>query len=295
MNWIVMPVLAGPEMTEAAISDCLAQSVPVRLLIVNQGVDNAFRERLERIADAHDEQIFLWSHEPPLPSLAATWNRALDFVWQAGGTEALVINNDVRLDPRTYSILEAVLTWPKTGNLFVTAVAVTQEQYDARPDPLFDLNPLADPHDNTLPLSKGGPDFSCYMISKTCHEVYRFDEAFIPAYCEDLDYHRRLMLGGDGDKIFSINLPYLHLAAQTLKQIDPQQRMKIERQIGQGSRAHYEKKWGGPVNQETYTVPFGGGFSEPNKVTDGSASTPALQRALAGPPINELTKRMLEK
>lgn len=280
MNYIIMPVLAGPDMTEAAIADCLAQSVPTRVLVINQGVDSAFRERLERLVDAHDDRLLLWSHEPPLLSLAASWNRALDFVWEAGGTEALVVNNDVRLHRDTLRWLRASLI--EFNALFVTAVGVTAEQFDTNCDLSL----------TTQAGRKGGPDFSCYLISKACHDKYRFDEHFIPAYCEDLDYHRRLMLDGVGDKIFSVNLPYLHLAAQTLKTVDPQKRMAIERAIGQGSRAYYRKKWGGDVNQETYKSPFNAdGF----EFTDDSATTPALQRALMGPPIDQLCKEMLEK
>jgi hypothetical protein len=249
-NWIVMPVMAGPEMTLDAISDCLAQSVPTKILIVNQGVDTAFRQQLERLAEEYPEQIFLWSHEPTLLSLSATWNRALDFVWQIGGAEALVINNDVRLRPATLEWLIKILHLYKA--LFVTAVAVTKEQYDSAEGLIFPVDPDAE-----LPvLSKGGPDFSCYLISKACHEQFRFDEQFIPAYCEDLDYHRRLMLAGLGDKIFSVNLPYLHLAAGTLKTLDAPARMRVDRLIESGSRAHYRAKWGGPVNQETFYVPF---------------------------------------
>ena len=32
--------------------------------------------------------------------------------------------------------------------------------------------------------------------------------------------------------------------------------MTLEAQIGQSARAHYQRKWGGPVNQETYFSPF---------------------------------------
>lgn len=270
MNWIVMPVMAGPEMTQAAINDCLAQSIPTRLLIVNQGVDDDFRQLLEQISEEYPDRVFVWHHNPPLLSLAATWNRALDFVWDQGGYEALVINNDVRLHTKTMEILGLMREREKA--LFLTCVGVTADQFD--PQAVYD-----DGHfflENGQQKQKGGPDFSCYLIGKECHRQYRFDEAFIPAYCEDLDYHRRLMLGGDGAKIFSINLPYLHLAAQTLKVIDGKTRAGIEKSIATGSRTHYEKKWGGPVNQETYQVPFG---TDGLTFTDGSKTTPALQAA----------------
>lgn len=271
MNWIIMPVMAGPEMTQAAINDCLAQSVPTRLLIVNQGVDDDFRQLLEQISEEYPDRVFCWHHNPPLLSLSATWNRALEFVWQQGEKEALVINNDVRLHRMTVEALKAVLY--ATRSLFVTAVGVTKEQFDPTAGVAIDLNEYLA---NTG--HKGGPDFSCYLISKECHDQYPFDEQFIPAFCEDLDYHRRLMLAGDGAKIFSVNLPYLHLASQTLKQIDGKQRAQIEKTIASGSRAYYQRKWGGPVNQETFGVPFGeDGFTR----TDGTLTTPALQAALA--------------
>jgi len=246
MKWIIMPVLAGPEMTEAAINDCVAME-GTELLVINQGVDDDFRDHLERLAEAID-QLHVWHHNPPLASLGASWNRALDFVWQSGGEEALVINNDVRLRPDTYGMLSTILD--QTGSMFVTCIGVTEAQWRAS---------LGTPGIELVDdlSQRGGPDFSCYMISKTCHELYRFDENFVPAYCEDLDYHRRLMLDEHSDQIFSVNLPYWHLAAQTLKQVDPQKRMKIESSIGANSRAYYQKKWGGPVNKETFYAPFG--------------------------------------
>lgn len=268
-TWVVMPVLSAPEMTLTAISDVLAQSVPTRLLIINQGVDDAFRRQLERVAEAQSDRVLLWSHQPPLPSLSATWNRALDGVWQSGGTEALVVNNDVRLHRRLVEMLRHYLCDPAghalVGGppLFITAVGVTEAQFA-----------LANAQDELLySSSRGGPDFSCFLISQECHEQYRFDDAFSPAFCEDLDYHRRLMLAGLGDRIFSINLPYLHYASQTLKTVTPEARAGIERAISAGSRAHYQRKWGGPVNGERYTIPF-------DAETDQDwVTTPELQAA----------------
>ena len=259
--FVIMPVLAQPEYTRAAIADVLAQTVPTRLLIVNQGVDDAFREELERIAEAHSDRVFLWSHVPSLLSLAATWNRALDFVWETGGECALVVNNDVRLRADTVEMLEAVLTFPKQQNLFVSCVGVTPEQFDPTVKPLIEDHPggwstIPDLQQAYLDIPKGGPDFSCFLISKACHDRYRFDENFTPAFCEDLDYHRRLLLDGEGDKIFSVNLPYLHYGSATIKSVDSKTKARIESAISAGSRAYYEKKWGGPVNNETFYAPF---------------------------------------
>ena len=269
-----MPILAHPEYTRAAIADCLAQSVPIRLLLINQGVGDDFRALLEAIAEEYSDRVLLWNHQPPLPSLSATWNRALDCVWQAGGEEALVVNNDVRLNSRTAEYLQDARE--HFDALFVSAVGVTPEQFD----------PTADPYVTSFQVvPKGGPDFSCFLISHACHDRFRFDEAFTPAFCEDLDFHRRLMLAGEGARIFSVNLPYLHYGSATIKSIDAPARMKLDRAIAQGSRAYYAKKWGGPVNAETLQAPFGeDGVSGYNQ---GQAFTPRLQARVAQglPPI----------
>ena len=259
--WCLMPVLADPFATTAAISDLLAQTVPTRVLVVNQGVDEDFRQRLERLAEEYPDRVFVWHHQPPLLSLSATWNRALDFVWeQAEQTEgnpdewvALVVNNDVRLHRATVQVLSTVLR--RTESLFVSAVGVHEENWF--PDVVDQLAAHWLSPDDGTPIGKGGPDFSCFLISWQCHRRWRFDEAFIPCFAEDLDCHRRMMLGGDGERIFSINMPYLHLASNTLKTLPPEQANRIRHQIETISRAYYAKKWGGAVNQETFWTPFG--------------------------------------
>ena len=109
MNWAIMPVLDCLNYTLDALGDVLAQSVPVRVLVINQGSTDETREALERYQEQHS-QVLVWHHDPPLPSLSATWNRALDFVWEVGGTEALVVNNDVRLHHCTVQVLSTVRT-----------------------------------------------------------------------------------------------------------------------------------------------------------------------------------------
>jgi hypothetical protein len=261
-TWCVMPVLAGPEMTEAAIGDLLVQSVPTKILIVNQGVDDAFRHHLERLSEQDPARIFIWHHQPPLPSLSATWNLALDTIWTAGGNVALVVNNDVRLHPDMILVLTSELRRKRA--LFVSAVGVRKDQFDTSVPLSFSENE-----------SHGGPDFSCFLISRECHQLFRFDESFIPAFCEDLDYHRRLMLAGEGARIFSVNVPYLHLASQTLAQLPNKEAERIRQQIETQSRAYYMRKWGGPVNGESYTVPFN---EYPVHEAAGAITTPDLQR-----------------
>ena len=258
-TWVIMPILAQPDYTRAAIADCLSQSVPTRLLLINQGVEDSFRDELERIAEAHEDRVLLWSHQPPLPSLAATWNRALDFVWEVGGTEALVVNADVRLHRATIEVLLNCLRG--TRALFVSAVGVREGQFDSN----FD-------HLTVSSGQRGGPDFSCFLISHDCHARFRFDEQHIPAYTEDLTFHREVMLAGEGSRIFSVAMPYLHYASGTLKALSLDARAALECQIEGISRAYYRQAWGGPPNEERYAVK-----GDPSSARDG-VTTPELQR-----------------
>lgn len=270
--WVIMPVVSNIEYTRAAIADCLAQSIPTRLLIINQGCPNEMRQEFERMAEQEPERIFVWSMMPPLPSLSASWNRALDFVWAVGGTEALVVNNDARVEAGTLACLKRVLQMEQA--LFVSAVGVTAEDYAARSLDIYDEYYWSSAfHDGPM-YSKGGPDFSCFLISRECHARFRFDESFIPCYGEDCSYHRELMLAGEGSRIFSINLPYLHFASGTLKSLSPDHRTALERQINSVSRAHYARSWGGPVNHERYTIK-----GDPSSAQDG-VTNPELQASV---------------
>jgi hypothetical protein len=261
-----MPFLNAPEMTWQAVEDGLNQSLPgVRVLLVDQGASRADREDLDARIDAReDHRVLCWHYLPMLPSLSAVWNRALKFVWELGGTEALVVNNDVRLHKETYNLL--LRTLQEQAVLFVSAVGVREGQFNA--DELM----------VGVPEGHGGPDFSCFLTSREGHDKYPFDELFRPAYHEDLDLHRRYMLGGDGDKIFSVNLPFLHYASGTIKAYTPEERAAFNAKFA-ACKAYYTQKWGGGPNAETFFAPFDAGVV--GTTTAGlptPPTTPDLQR-----------------
>jgi hypothetical protein len=261
---IIMPVVNGWSYTEQAIYDCLGQTVQPRVLVVGQGVDYDLRVALEHLAEKFPDRLLCWFADPAYLSLSGVWNRALTFAWATGLAEAMVVNNDTRLVPRTYEILQQALQ--EQHALFVSAVGVRAEQ--------FDLD--AEYRDVDL-LAHGGPDFSCFLISQECHDHFKFDENHIPAFAEDLTYHREVLLAGEGRRIFSVNVPYLHYASQTLKTMTAEQRQRTEQRIDASSRAYYQRVWGGPVNAERYAVK-----GDPTSARDG-VTTPELQRAaLAG-------------
>lgn len=264
---VVIPFIDCWEMTREAIGDALGQSVEPVVLAIDNGSGREAREAIDVLA-SKEERLLVWHHDPPLPSLSATWNAALCFAWASKLDAAMVCNNDVKLAAATYELLLDALRMQKA--LLVSAVGVAASQFSPDP-PAIDFS------------TRGGPDFSCYLISRECHERFPFDEQFVPAYCEDLDLHRRIMLAGEGDRIFSVNLPFWHRegGSGTLKSWDAKRRTRFERAVETGSRSHYKRKWGGAVNEETYRWPFGRKYTEEDEITpecpDGCVTTPQLQ------------------
>lgn len=262
-NWIVMVALNRWDLTEQALHDCLAQKIdpPPQVLLLAHEVSQDFREQLDHMVQ-RQPRLHAWYFTPGLPSLSASWNTLLKFVWSQGGEHALVVNNDVRLAPHTYRTLQ--LAREMSDGLFVSAVG--------RREPDMDWEPyLAGTSTGMVSfMDRGGPDYSCFLITRSCHWRFPFDEGFIPAYGEDCDHHRRLMLDGEGHRIFSVNLPYLHYASATIN-AEPHKAASWAARL-QVSRDHYARKWGGPVNHETYAKPF-----DPASATEG-LTNPELQR-----------------
>lgn len=260
-------------MTTDTVEDLLNQSIPTRVLLIDQGSSEESNDAFRVLAERHHPRLLLWGFDPPLPSLSAAWNLGLRFVWGLGGEEALVVNSDVRLRLDTAAQLRNVLTLTKA--LFVSAVGVTAEQFHPEEGVI-----LCDDPDAEVPkLSKGGPDFSCYLISREGHEKYPFDEGFVPAFSEDCSVHRSYMLGGDGSRIFSVNLPFHHIGggSRTINQSE-EARAHFEKLAGVG-RAHYVHLWGGPPNKERFIRPYGPqGF-------DGVTNPELQARVQAGEPV----------
>lgn len=240
--WCIIPWVTDWPSTEQAIDDVLHQSVPTRVLLVSNGVTPEERREAETVLRDHGNVLCWWA-DPALPSLAKTWNEGLKFVWATGGDRAWVLNNDLRVRPSTLAVLSEVMDTHQDKPFFVSAVNDPQR---------YEMQDLA-----VVPGSRGGPDFSCFLISREMHIEYPFCEEHKPAYTEDLCTHRRVMLNGEGHRMFSIPYPYSHTGSGTLKALDPDRRKQLEWEIEHISRAAYAKEWGGPANQERFIIPYG--------------------------------------
>ncbi len=242
---IIIPCLDCPDLSRRAIISAVNQIgvEPLTVLVIDQGSSPENAHALEDLA-ASCPTIRLWRHAPPLPSLAATWNHALDYAWQSGGKDALVINNDIELSMTYYQQLRARMAQDRLH--FLSGVGVNPGQTVGLP--------AGKELTETFQLH---PDFSAFVITRLCHQKYRFDEGYTPAYVEDQDFHRRMLLGDDGTKIGKINIPFSHYASGTLKQFSEEQRRIWGDKIAHGSRTYHLQKWGGEVNLETKIEPFG--------------------------------------
>jgi len=256
MKHIIIPFIDLAEMTIGAAEDALRQGDvdQVTVILADNGSSPHEMDKVQAWQSATWDRINnTWWRDAP-GTLDDVWNMALRFCWDLGATEALVMNNDSRIHPETYNRLHSVMFF--SNALMVTAVNVGEVPAELPSGEALQLSP------------RGGPDYSCFLISRECHEKYPFDPAF--TYLGDLDHHRRIMLGGDGHRIFSVPVGYHHLASQTIKHSPiAAARHAIENPKHQ---AEYFAKWGGPANEEVYWEAYAPS-TDPTRYT----KTPDLQ------------------
>ncbi len=264
--WIILPIVNGEDYLRALLPDLLHQTLPTRLLIIDQASDRDCSNYLQSLQD-DAARILVWRVDPKM-SLGATWNVALEFVAGQDEGGAWILNHDIRVRPEMGEYLQQVQE--KYDVYFVSGVGVTRDQFDTfaalSRDAIDDV--IWHVPDEDLG-AMGGPDFSCFYFTIEGWRKYPFAEIFYPAYMEDVDLHRRLMLGGDGQRIFGVNFPFYHVASATIKHSTAARKSLDARY--RGVLEAYTKKWGGKPNQETYARPYRKASGDEVDVT-----TPAL-------------------
>lgn len=249
---IIIPFIDCWDDTLVAVMDAAQQLAgTVDILLIDQGSSTGPKEAAEQLVRTYQATHFLakgslrlWRHAPPMASLSATWNTALDYAWELGHADAMVWNNDVRVGSWMYEALRHV-AW--TRDLWFTTPVNCR---DGAPESWKMPAPLTSDLEQ---VTLGGPDFSCFLISRECHAKYRFDERFQPAYHEDGDMHRRQWLGGDGRKIAGVTLPYLHYGSKTIKR--SREAESAFSPLFEACRRRYVQKWGGAPHGERKLVP----------------------------------------
>ncbi len=230
---VLIPIINGRELTRACIKSVLAQDVPCEVMVLDNGATDGSGEMLRAWDD--DRITYIAARKP---SVAASWNFGLEWLFSHGHDAVLVLNNDTELRPDTVRWLLA------DGGDFVTAVGTTEK---AKIDPPYL------PPDPTK--KRPHPDHSCFLIRKRAWDlVGPFDENFEGAYCEDLDNHIRLHKAGI--KAEGLELPFYHVKSATMNIADQALRDEISAKA-QRNRDYFQKKWGVGVGTEAYYEIFG--------------------------------------
>lgn len=103
-------------------------------------------------------------------------------------------------------------------------------------------------------IAKGASSWAFFLQKpELARKIGYYDEKFWPAYYEDNDYHRRMLLAGE-DYEMAEGAVVSHDISSTLNSLPPEEKKKFEAEIDKNSR-YYGIKWGGPPGHERLTEP----------------------------------------
>jgi GT2 family glycosyltransferase len=237
MTPVLVPILNGKLLTRRCIRSLLAQDAPCEVYVLDNGASDGSGEMVRAWPDERVHYVASMK-----PSVAATWNHGLKFLFKEH--EAVwVVNNDTEFRPDS---LRHLLS---DGGNFVTLIGQN------------DPGCIAPPYCPPDPARKRPhPDFSAYLIRRKCWDcVGPFDERFTGAYCEDTDYHIRMWKAGIVAE--ALALPFYHVGSGTIKSADPKQARAIEARADR-NRALFKQKWGVDVGSKEYYALFKKGGPE---------------------------------
>jgi GT2 family glycosyltransferase len=164
--------------------------------------------------------------------VAAAWNMGMQKCLDLGIKYTFISNDDAVFYPG--SMFSMYLALRSTNAVMVSAAQ--------NGDPNWD-HPIHE-----------GADFCCFAVNvpRLIEHCGWFDENFQPAYFEDNDMHRRIILSGQKSYIVPRAAVRHHGSAtqnHTGQPVVPPNRFE-------DNRRYFSEKWGGVPGQETYATPF---------------------------------------
>lgn len=157
------------------------------------------------------------------------WNAGLKRSIEVGCDHAVILNDDVILYPGTINKIVS-------GTTKVDLMSATNLRDD-------EVHDGYDSH----------PDFSCFAVSPAefVERFGWFDENFSPAYFEDNDMARRMIVSG-GVYARDLSAGMMHRGSVTQNMDGP----VVTSQMFERNREYYIRKWGGQPGEERFTSPF---------------------------------------
>ena len=146
--------------------------------------------------------------------VSGSWNMIMDYSQKVNATHVLILNDDIYLGKNEQEIAQIIKLW----------------------NPEFLCTEL---------------NWCSFILSLEAYKkIGVFDENFFPAYFEDNDYFRRMLLG-NVQMIFNAMLnPVIFRNSMTIAK-NPELNNGFEK-----NKQYYISKWGGQPTQETFITPF---------------------------------------
>jgi GT2 family glycosyltransferase len=218
---LAVPTLNRRDRLEEMLRSVAASTrQPDRVLLINNGhqLDDAFREEWSR---SFELDVFTPQHNLGVAG-------SVNFAWRntPDGWYWCHCNDDAELDPKCLGLMA--------------------EAAKENPDAFI------------VPEHGEGSAFTLFIASSAMRDkVGYFDEAFFPAYYEDVDLGRRMILSGI-KRVIVKGAAYVHHTSSTLKAYTPEQERKHHDQFRSNCQKYVEK-WGGEADKsEKFTVPYNG-------------------------------------
>lgn len=176
-------------------------------------------------------------------SVAAAWNKGCTELFKEYEVVA-VCNDDILLPPYAFDVLYAVLfaANPEVGTLSPSNMREEPEKWERAKDKNMTEYYVFSAFRRLIEHLSPYPDFSCFLLKRECwEEVGTFDENFWPAYCEDNDFHCRMVFSGW--TAASCELPYLHIGGGTQNK-QGTDNPKCTGTMFEENRRYFVSKWG---------------------------------------------------
>lgn len=219
MNHVLVLTHNCLDLARKCVDSVQAQDVPVYILAVDNGSTDGTSQWLPKNDD--NMANFVAMRFQNNNGVSKGWNWGLNYLFSHKHADhVLVLNQDTFLPPWFYRRLLAC------DVPFVTGVSVGSMEEIAEEPPVKELAPC--------------PDFSAFLIRRSCWETVGSFEELLVSYCGDLDYHIRAHLSGV--RLWNAGIPFYHERSSTINSAAPKEKRLLQLQAD-ADRSTFQDKW----------------------------------------------------